>query len=390
MGVDMTSRTLLMSGWRFIPHSYAVVCQAEALEFARRPGVRVCFEDLPYVDPAWRPTPALLGEHVERELRGLSPPPPDTRADAELRFAYPMDFLQPPRAARTVVFCTVEALELSSGHVPAGYAAADAQRVHDLPVLTCSQWSREGLLRSGIREDRVLVVPLGFDPVIYRPAGAEARLRQRAALGFRPEEFVFFHAGAMTPNKGLRFLFEAFARLLADYPDARLLLKGTDALYDSATLLARHLDHLAPADAQAVRERVRYVGDALGAEAMAGLYHAADCYVSSYIAEGFNLPVLEAAACGLPVICTAGGPTDDFVTDDFALRIESLRGAIQSPGTTAAIGLIPDGDHLLHLMLCVIDDAEFRAQAREAGPAHTHRDYTWARVVDRLMPVLLP
>lgn len=390
MGEVMTPRTVLVSGWRFIPHSYAVVCQAVALGFSRREGTRVYFEDLPYIDPSWKPVPAIPGVQADSELRALAPMPAGARADAELRYAFPMDFLQPPRAGRTVVFCTVEALELSRAQVPAGHAAVDAQRVHDLPVLTCSQWSREGLLRSGIPGDRVFVVPLGFDPSIYRPGDEESRRRQRAGLGFAEDDFVFFHAGAMTPNKGLKFLFRAFAQLVRTHPRARLLLKGADALYDSGQLLARHLDLLDPEDTRAVVDHIRYLGDSLSAEAMAGLYQAADCYVSSYIAEGFNLPVLEAAACGLPVICTAGGPTDDFVTDEFALRIESVRGPIQSPGTSSAVGLIPDVDHLLHLMMCAADDEEFRSQARRAGPAHAHANFTWARIVERLAPVLLP
>jgi glycosyltransferase involved in cell wall biosynthesis len=123
---------------------------------------------------------------------------------------------------------------------------------------------------------------------------------------------------------------------------------------------------------------------------MARLYHAADCYVSSYLAEGFNLPVLEAAACGLPVICTAGGSTDDFVTDDFALRVESTLARLRVEGVPEARGLAPDHDHLVHLMLCMADDEEFRVAARRAGPAYVTERFTWERIVDRLLPVLLP
>jgi glycosyltransferase involved in cell wall biosynthesis len=112
--------------------------------------------------------------------------------------------------------------------------------------------------------------------------------------------------------------------------------------------------------------------------------------VSPYQAEGFNMPVLEAAACGLPVICTAGGPTDDFVTEDFALQIASTLEHVAVANTPRAMGLIPDLEHLVHLMLCVIDDAEFRESARAAGPKYVGERFTWAKVVDRLLPIILP
>jgi hypothetical protein len=54
------------------------------------------------------------------------------------------------------------------------------------------------------------------------------------------------------------------------------------------------------------------------------------------------------------------------------------------------MGLIPDLLHLVQLMLRVTDDAAFRASAREAGPKWVAERYTWPKVVDRLLPVLLP
>src|SRR5439155_23180433 len=78
---------------------------------------------------------------------------------------------------------------------------------------------------------------------------------------------------------------------------------------------------------------LHYTGDTLHFAYMPTIYQLDDAYVSPYMAEGFNMPVLEAASCGCPVIVTAGGSTDDFTTDDFALRIEStLKVGLPGPG----------------------------------------------------------
>jgi hypothetical protein len=58
------------------------------------------------------------------------------------------------------------------------------------------------------------------------------------------------------------------------------------------------------------------------------LFALADAYVSPYRAEGFNLPVLEAIACGLPVIVSTGGATDDFCPEPLAVRLQCNGGVL--------------------------------------------------------------
>jgi glycosyltransferase involved in cell wall biosynthesis len=120
---------------------------------------------------------------------------------------------------------------------------------------------------------------------------------------------------------------------------------------------------------------------------MAALYQAADAYVSPYQAEGFNMPVLEAMACGLPVICTKGGPTDEFTHPDFARRIDSTLVAMKEEDK---LRLAPDVDHLIALMADVVGNGAFLEQARTAGPAFVATRFTWTHVVDRLLQVLAP
>lgn len=382
---------MLVSGWKFLPHSYSVVAQFVSLELLRRaPALKAYFEDRPYFSADWRPAADMFDAAAQAALGALPPPAGGVPLDAELRYDYPCDLLRPARAVRTLAFCTAEFLCLPPAHIAGGLGAREAQARHDFTILTCSRWAREGFVRSGVPPERIAVVPLGFDPALFRPAAEAGRLQARAQFRVQPDEFVFLNVGAMSANKGLGFLLRAFAEVVRARPQARLVLKGTDALYPSRSFVDGQLEALDPASARAVGGRVRYLGGELSFGRMAQAYQSADCYVSPYIAEGFNLPVLEAAACGLPVICTAGGPTDDFVTDDFALRIRSELVPVADPFLPQeAMGLRPDVEHLTQLMLQAIDDRARREAARAAGPAYVTPRYTWQKVVDALLALAL-
>jgi glycosyltransferase involved in cell wall biosynthesis len=228
------------------------------------------------------------------------------------------------------------------------------------------------------------VVPLGVDPALYRPLPAEEREALRTKRGAR-DTFVFLNVGMMTWNKGTPYLLKAFAVVADRHPQARLLLKGSDALGPTRQLVEKFAQE-AQLSAE-VRGRITYLGQPLAAAEMAGLYQMADAYVSPYLAEGFNLPVLEAVASGLPVICTAGGPTDDFTRDDFALYVRSTPTQTPMNGESRHV-CVPDLDHLIHQMEHAVARPEIASRARATGPAWAAERYSWQRVTDQLLEVI--
>ena len=127
----------------------------------------------------------------------------------------------------------------------------------------------------------------------------------------------------------------------------------------------------------AVAERLTYIGGNYAFVDMARLYQCADALVAPYRWESFASPVLEAAACGLPVICTAGGPTDEYTADAFALEVAAQFDPAQRR-------LHPDEASLLQQMTRAIGDPAWCAAAGEAGPAHV-AGLTWRTAADRLL-----
>ena len=179
-------------------------------------------------------------------------------------------------------------------------------------------------------------------------------------------------------------------KVAATDPDVRLVLKGTDALYQSQDYVRKDLDRLPAAARELVIRRLIYNGNTFSARTMGDFLRAADCYVSPYRAEGFNMPVLEASACGVPVICTSGGPTDEFTAPSFARRIDSRPSRIQLDVAHPGDYLEPDLPHLTELMRAA---ARNRDDTQAHGPVaagHASARYTWDAVTDLLLDALTP
>jgi glycosyltransferase involved in cell wall biosynthesis len=381
-------KRLIVEGWRFLPHSYAIVNQWQLLAL-RRKNIDVKVIDAPFYRAAWRPQDGIFDSASEQALRSLELARPGESADATLRIFAPFTF-SPSRSRRTAVFATLEQQLVQRNQMR---DAAEYEMLRrrspppDITVITPSQWSARGFYRAGFDPKQVHVIPHGADCAIFRPM-AEARDEMRRGSQIPDDDFVFLSVGAMSGNKGIDLLLRGFATLRRRLRNVRLILKGIDGVYGSRNLLLQSLRTLTAKDQELVLEKMTYIGAALSNEAMASLYQIADTYVSPYRAEGFNIPVLEAAACGIPIICTRGGPTDDFVTDEFARRRDSTLSVVAADGQDA-VRLEPDLASLIALMALAIENDSWRKNAAEAGPRHVSAHYTWDDAGDKLITALL-
>jgi glycosyltransferase involved in cell wall biosynthesis len=163
---------------------------------------------------------------------------------------------------------------------------------------TPTRWNRETFESSGATLP-IRVVPLGVDPEVFRPrlraALPEAELlnTERRGLRERPEGFVFVTLYQPTFRKGLPVLLQAFARAFSNDPEAVLLLATT---IHPCGEVERELA------ARGRGGRVYALRGVLPEEDLARLFSSCQAYVSASLGEGWNLPLCEAAACGIPVI----------------------------------------------------------------------------------------
>jgi len=191
------------------------------------------------------------------------------------------------------------------------------QRAHDVDEFWLpSEYVRQVYIKSGVPAEKVFVVPNGIDPEKFQPSAAPLKLATQ-------KKFKFLFVGGTIGRKGPDLLLKAYLQNFTAADDVCLVIKdfGGKSVYSGQTFEAQ----IRAAQAIPNAPEILYLNVELPPEQLPGLYTACNCLVMPYRGEGFGLPALEAMACGLPLIVTAGGSTDDFVRDEYAWRIPAVK-----------------------------------------------------------------
>ncbi len=319
----------------------------------------------------------LPGMAIERRdpggrTLGTAPPMP---AQVEVRHSFPPD-LSPAASGRLALIQPWE-----FGAVPRDWVEPIKRDVDELWVP--SEYVRRMYLDAGIPAERVVVIPNGVDPQLFRPAGPRLDLPTGGGT-------TFLFVGGLISRKAPDVAVAAYQRAFAGRDDVTLVMKdfGADSIYASVdrSRLQKYAE-------TGELPRIVYLTDELDDAEMAALNRSCDVLLLPYRGEGFGMPVLEAMACGLPVIVTAGGPTDEFVPDDacWRVRAEVRREQVERYENVETLGfpylLEPDGGHLVELLgRADADPADRRRRgdvARRASEALTW-DAVAARYRDRI------
>jgi glycosyltransferase involved in cell wall biosynthesis len=217
-------------------------------------------------------------------------------------------------------------------------------------ILTVSESSRQDVLKElripPARRESVIAVPNGVAP--------EFKPLPKRPLGYR----TILYVGRFDPYKNVLGLLETFQKVCGRVKEnVRLRIVGSpDPRYPEAAARARELG---------IDGKIEWAGYVGGAD-LVRAYQQADVFVLQSKYEGFGLTVLEAMACGTPVVC-------------------SRRSSIPEVAGNAALLVDPDSTHeVADALVRVLSDPRLAADLREKGIGQAAK-FTWVRTAAMTM-----
>jgi glycosyltransferase involved in cell wall biosynthesis len=171
-------------------------------------------------------------------------------------------------------------------------------------IVCCSEASREMHARFGYAEQKMEVIPNGFDVLQFRP-DAEARVSLRRELRLSESCSTIGMAARFHPQKGHRNFVNAAALLHAKSPDVHFLLCGKGVDRENTELVGW-------IDEADLMEVCHLLGPR---EDMPRFFAGLDVATSSSLTEAFPVAVGEAMACGVPCVVTNVGDSAAIVGD---------------------------------------------------------------------------
>ena len=223
-------------------------------------------------------------------------------------------------------------------------------------VVTISEFSKREIAETcAVPVDRIHVTPLAAAPEFTPEERDDAAVHARYGLR-RP---YLLAVGNLQPRKNLVRLLEAFGRLQAGQQfDHDLVLAGTTG--EAATIRSA-IDRLA------VSDRVKAIGYVSAAE-LPALYRGAEVFVYPSLYEGFGLPVLEAMACGTPVLAS------------------NVPAIVEVAGSAARLVNPESVDELAAGIAELCSQPEARTRLRDRGQARS-RLFTWEQTALRTLDI---
>ncbi|MCL5960377.1 MAG: glycosyltransferase family 4 protein [Chloroflexi bacterium] len=300
---------------------------------------------------------------------------------------------------------------LKFGVRPVPWLVADGwvANYHDilgsLPLtLATSQWVREVYIRDGVRGDNIEVIPEGCHTDEFRPLSSEdPHVRMiRRRLGVASDEKMILTIGGDAASKGSREVMRALAKIDGEYSKWKYVCK----VWDAPRTQEQNQKDWQLAVELGIDHKVVFLTGVFPREIMPFLTNACDVYAAPSRQEGFGRPLVEAQACGKPVVSVAGTATKEVVLHNdtgflagVARRIErsedwvhpsmgfacTQKVVFDKPKT---IAVRADVDDLACYLLRLLGDDRLRQEMGQRARAHAVRRFHYRSVAKEMVKLV--
>ncbi|CCQ93993.1 hypothetical protein CULT_160059 [[Clostridium] ultunense Esp] len=242
-----------------------------------------------------------------------------------------------------------------------------------------SRYNKDGYVKSGLPEEKIRVIPLGVDELVFHP-DAEPTFFEGDG------RFRFLYVGGTIARKGFDLLLKAYLAEFKKEEPVSLIVKdhGVDTHYQGITMEQR----IHEAESNPLSPAIQYINEQLAPEQLASLYRSCDCSVFPYRGEGFGLPMVESAACGTPVIVPGLGPAAEMFGEEHALFIQAKeqRQDDRKVGAMETVDfpwwIEPDLNDLRHQMRFAYENKDKLAEMGKRASVHVRSRFTWNKTAE--------
>ena len=241
-------------------------------------------------------------------------------------------------------------------------------------VWTPSTFNRETFKRSGVTKP-IHVIPLGVNPAYFNPG----------IKGYRIDgPFTFLTMFEWGERKAPEILLKAFNDEFGSSEDVVLICKAYNQ--DPAVHIQAQVRNYYLKDSGG--RIVFSINEVVPSYQLGSIYRSVDCFVLASRGEGWGLPILEAMACGLPVIATNWSAQCDFISNDTAylLDVERLRPAeAKCPYYEGFNWAEPSYEHLRSLMRHVFENRDEAKTLGVRASAEVLTKWSWEQSVKKIL-----
>ena len=221
-------------------------------------------------------------------------------------------------------------------------------------VIALTRTEAEQYKKMGVDEDKIEIVPNGVDLSEYENLPEKGEFRRKYSI--REAEKIILYLGRIHKIKGIDLLVKAFADLVKELEDVRLVIVGPDDGFLST--LKGQIEDLN------IGDKILLMGPLYEQDKLEA-YVDADVYVLPSVYEIFGITVLEACACGTPVI----------VTDRCGIA-----GFVEKVGYVVEF----DKDQLRETIIKILSDEELGRRFCEGGKRLAKEKFSWDNVVKKV------